>query len=463
MKQITITKIGPSTNVEINDEGNISSRLFNSEVNLYHRAGFIRVEELNSGDSVDFGFEFEFVVDKFGTTNISDYFIELLNRGYFVNRSEEFPFFAELTPFNSVIQEVSNGAGANTGNIQSTFTPEVSGGYVFEYSGEVQQGGGGISIDITPLGTDLFVASPATGDEDGSRLTLTRQENFTPPIPLTAGVTYHITQWAGGGGIILNHTVSTGETEVDRFGVSTDANNALTIGTDGLVFFNPNVLNLVKGSATNITGTSPANSGEVIQFTFTVPTDDTYTLTETLDSITGGVTAQHGAGLGISLTPPLNSGVIAGFDVFSTNSNRLTEGTSPRSHTLDLIAGVTYYATAYPGANQTVTNYCLNITGGSISDNTITNSVINGINIREHSDGYIEMWGTDTTGGLNSRVITFPNGITMLDTSYKAHCNVENATANRFVQIGSRTTTTLTLRPHNTASDIIWSVEGYRQ
>ena len=36
-------------------------------------------------------------------------------------------------------------------------------------------------------------------------------------------------------------------------------------------------LTLVKGSATNTTGTSPANPGEVIQFTFTVPTDDTYT------------------------------------------------------------------------------------------------------------------------------------------------------------------------------------------
>lgn len=89
--------------------------------------------------------------------------------------------------------------------------------------------------------------------------------------------------------------------------------------------------------------------------------------------------------------------------------------------------------------------------------------VVDGINIREHSDGYIEMWGTDTTIGLNSRVITFPNGIIMSDTSYKAHCNVDNATVNRFVQIGSRGTTTLTLRPHNTNSNIIWSVEGYRQ
>ena len=122
--------------------------------------------------------------------------------------SDGLPFFAEVTPFNSSIPEVSNGAGANTGNVLTTFIPTETRDYVFEYSGDVQQGGGGISVGTTALGTDLFVASPATGDTDGSRLTITRQENFTPPIPLTAGVTYHITQWAGGGGVIFNHTVS---------------------------------------------------------------------------------------------------------------------------------------------------------------------------------------------------------------------------------------------------------------
>ena len=121
--------------------------------------------------------------------------------------SDGLPFFAELIPFKNVTPEVSNGAGANTGNIETTFTPTETRDYVFEYSGDVQQGGGGMSVGTTVLGTDLFVAAPASGDADGSRLTLTRQENFTPPIPLTAGVTYHITQWAAGGGIIFNHTV----------------------------------------------------------------------------------------------------------------------------------------------------------------------------------------------------------------------------------------------------------------
>ena len=108
-------------------------------------------------------------------------------------------------------------------------------------------------------------------------------------------------------------------------GISTDQHNILTQGSDGGVYYNPNVLDIGCGNATNITGTSPANVGEVIQFEFTVPEDGSYTITERLASITGGVTASHGAGLGISLTPPINFGVIAGFDFFSTNSNRLTE------------------------------------------------------------------------------------------------------------------------------------------
>ena len=64
-----------------------------------------------------------------------------------------------------------------------------------------------MSVGTTVGGTELFVADPASGDADGSRLTLTRQANFTPPIPLTAGVLYSITQWVGGGGHILDHTV----------------------------------------------------------------------------------------------------------------------------------------------------------------------------------------------------------------------------------------------------------------
>ena len=147
----------------------------------------------------------------------------------------------DVAAFKNVIPEVSNGAGANTGNISTTFTPTVSGDCVFEYSGDVQQGNGGMSVGTTALGTDLFVADPASGDADGSRLTLTRQENFTPPIPLTAGVTYHITQWAGGGGIILNHTVRT-----DKAGV---VDNPSADGGSGYIDY-PNGTRVQWGAAT---------------------------------------------------------------------------------------------------------------------------------------------------------------------------------------------------------------------
>lgn len=314
-----------------------------------------------------------------------------------------------VTSFKNVVPEVANIPGNATGVFSTTFTPVESTGYVFRYSGDLQSGTAGISVGTTVGGTELFVSNPASGDADGSRLTLTRQTNFTPQIPLTAGVPYSITQWVGGGGHILNHTVCTDEIEVDRFGPSTDANNVLTAGTDGLAFYNPNALNLVKGSATNTTGTSPANPGEVIQFTFTVPTDDTYTITETLDSIAGGVPAQHGAGLGISLTPPTNPGVIAGFDFFSTNSDRLTEALSPRGHELSLSAGVTYYGTAYPGANQTVTNYCLEITGDSIATPTgsVVHSIVQTDNIDDSTVGSKITIVTGTAVHLGTQEVTF--------------------------------------------------------
>ena len=53
----------------------------------------------------------------------------------------------------------------------------------------------------------IFVAAPATGDLDGGRLSVTRQENFSPPLSLQAGIPVTVTQWAGGGGLVLNHTV----------------------------------------------------------------------------------------------------------------------------------------------------------------------------------------------------------------------------------------------------------------
>ena len=108
---------------------------------------------------------------------------------------------------NTEANLTNGGGGSGPASTETTFTPHADGEYIFDYSGEVLSGTGGISIGTTSGGADVFVATPATGDADGSRLTTTRQSNFTPPLALTGGVTYFISQWAGGGGNIDSHTV----------------------------------------------------------------------------------------------------------------------------------------------------------------------------------------------------------------------------------------------------------------
>ena len=98
------------------------------------------------------------------------------------------------------------------------FTPSVDGDYVVEYSGMVQSGTGGITLNVG--GTDIFVSAPPTGDLDGGRLSTTRQENFSSTLSLQAGIPVTVTQWTGGGGLILNHTVCV------RFDESEDTNTS---------------------------------------------------------------------------------------------------------------------------------------------------------------------------------------------------------------------------------------------
>ena len=109
--------------------------------------------------------------------------------------------------YENVVPEASNGAGSNVGVTQTTFVPTSTVDVIARYSGQVISNTGGISIGTTLGGTDIFVSSPPSGDGDGARLTLTRQENFSPSFTLIEGTTYHIGQWAGGGGLIFNHTV----------------------------------------------------------------------------------------------------------------------------------------------------------------------------------------------------------------------------------------------------------------
>lgn len=107
--------------------------------------------------------------------------------------------------YKHIASEVSNGVGNDVGNTITMFTPSVDGDYVVEYFGMVQSGTGGVTLNVG--GTDLFVSAPPTGDLDEGRLSTTRQENFSRPLSLQAGIPVTVTQWAGGGGLILNHTV----------------------------------------------------------------------------------------------------------------------------------------------------------------------------------------------------------------------------------------------------------------
>ena len=170
-------------------------------------------------------------------------------------------------PFKNVVPELANVAGNVTGNVITEFTPSESGDYVITYSGDVQSGTGGISVGTTVGGTELFVSDPASGDADGSRLTLTRQENFTPPIPLTAGVTYSITQWVGGSSRVLDHTVFA---EVEPDSDVMDASLVTWDQTTGSLLFNtPQVTN---GDSSIYDGTI-AHNGNLKTFRFALEHD----------------------------------------------------------------------------------------------------------------------------------------------------------------------------------------------
>ena len=428
--------------------------------------------------------------------------------------SDGLPFFAELIPFKNVTPEVSNGAGANTGNIETTFTPTETRDYVFEYSGDVQQGGGGMSVGTTVLGTDLFVAAPASGDADGSRLTLTRQENFTPPIPLTAGVTYHITQWAGGGGIIFNHTVCVQEQLPDALevvGTNPAArleitNNTLQselslvlgdlgISVDGVAIMPMTSADYTQGGITAVTadstnwtrastGNGPTDTNVGFEnvpqgryrYSFSIPEQEdgsTVDANDVADNdrpfpiiLVNGVPAklhadntyiEHDDG---STSEYHSSGTIVVPEGGSVQLGLVIEGGDTEEFEFQSAV-----ITTEQGVDAIYGFFEIEKIDRPVVQSATdqpTRTVVNGITIREHADGYIEMSGTDSTGALTLRIITFPNGITMENANYEAHCNIENASANRFAQISSRTTTTLVLRPHNTASNIIWSVKGYR-
>ena len=178
----------------------------------------------------------------------------------------------QVTAQETKQSEVSNGAGSSIGPVRSTFTPEISGNYIFNYFGDVVSGTGGISVGISIGTSDLFVSSPATGETDGARITALRNSNFSPPIALEAGVTYFVEQWAGGGGLVNNHTVKilleADNAETDFCGINEYVHNLydyyLAISHEGDGGTNMSVnINGVPATYTNLNKASDNGNGQV--------------------------------------------------------------------------------------------------------------------------------------------------------------------------------------------------------
>ena len=84
-------------------------------------------------------------------------------------------------------------------------------------------------------------------------------------------------------------------------------------------------------------------------------------------------------------------------------------------------------------------------------------SVIAGVNVREHSDGYVEMWGSAN----GSTTITFP--FDMADTSYDVQITVTEPSADRIVQVNVKSIDQITSRGHaGTAAAFGWTVRGFK-
>ncbi len=95
--------------------------------------------------------------------------------------------------------------------------------------------------------------------------------------------------------------------------------------------------------------------------------------------------------------------------------------------------------------------------GSDSSASPVTISVVNGINIREHSDGYVEMWGS----AAGSATVSLP--FTMASDDYDIHITAISGTVDRTVQISSTRNNQFISRGHGgTAVAFRWSIRGYR-
>ena len=122
--------------------------------------------------------------------------------------------------------------------VTTTFTPAVDGRYTIRYFGTVNSGEGGITVrdgsgvNITATNLEGLTFS----NEPTGRLDITNNDK-TVTYEFNGGETYEVDRWAGGGGNITNYELGYRFIDLDvAGGVSTDPQNELTVGSDGLPY-----------------------------------------------------------------------------------------------------------------------------------------------------------------------------------------------------------------------------------
>jgi len=409
---------------------------------------------------------------------------------------------------NFEIENTNNGGGG-TGQLFIDLDPIVITEPTilrFEHTSTVTNGS-----NYFTFGTTAGQETDGIGSLNNANIRLTpTKSSETFDIRVQPG-TYHTRIGSGGGSASTSSSlkiteIKTGLIDVSELSnISADAENLLTLGSDGLPFYQapqsetPVLWQSVDASLTaspgNLSGTTSGNINAWTDGTFAdgLPSGEDGHFE--FDMVLTGWTAGDAFQIGLSEDPSAeNNQIDFSIHARATNSIWVTE-----NHTINVFTGgsftdgqvhhyeirreageITYwqddillYTSLTNNNNElfidtTWFNGQFDITNARIvpadANNaiTITNSVVNGINIREYSDGFVEMWQLVNVDGVDS--INLP--ITMLDIdACNIQITVQNDTTERTVQIGQNSTNSVLdiARIGNTDANFRWSVSGFKQ
>jgi len=129
-------------------------------------------------------------------------------------------------------------ANANSSTLIGEFTPSITGEYQVTHSVVNISGTAGIGIHNAPLAannTANTVVSNSIFTSSADRVTATAPSK-TYSVNFTAGQTYYVYGFSGGGSSTSSHSVSIPDVICETGLISLDANNQLTAGSDGGLF-----------------------------------------------------------------------------------------------------------------------------------------------------------------------------------------------------------------------------------